>query len=171
MPLPLLNSFAGPFREKEENDSDSHSGQLLRRAEVWFGVRQHTLASRTMDGHVLAGDAVLVDVLPLDLLCQICHSCATNVKQCRYGHLFCERCILQWLSVKAACPCCNERLTVAELGDNLVAKGETRPFFCPPLDLVKRNDCQAGCPLHQLGQAGGAIGRRWPRFQAPQTGG
>jgi hypothetical protein len=48
-----------------------------------------------------------------------------------------QRCIVQWLSVKAACPCCNERLTVAELGDNLVAKGETR-FVCPffPLPLL-----------------------------------
>ncbi len=76
-----------------------------------------------LTGHVLAGDAVLVDVLPGELMCQICHGCASGPKQCRLGHIYCQSCIVQWLSLKATCPCCNERLTPADLGDNLVARG------------------------------------------------
>ena len=80
-------------------------------------------------GQARAGDAVLVDALPMEVVCQICHSCAASPKQCRLGHIFCHACIAQWLSLKAACPCCNERLTVAELGDNLVAKGQSLSYF------------------------------------------
>jgi hypothetical protein len=54
--------------------------------------------------------------------CGICLDIISNPKQCNFGHIFCEGCIIKAIKSKKQCPTCRNPTTLSKLSDNLFMK-------------------------------------------------
>src|SRR5689334_20165991 len=54
--------------------------------------------------------------------CCICHLLLEDPVQCKDGHLFCRKCIEQWLSNNKTCPVDRATLGLSDLAKNLYVR-------------------------------------------------
>eukprot|EP01041_Mallomonas_annulata_P011393 gene11393-23840_t len=63
-----------------------------------------------------------------DVTCSICMDVLNEPMQCRKGHLYCQICILEALSISKTCPICTKEISESELAANLFVKNLIHSF-------------------------------------------
>eukprot|EP00961_Rhodomonas_salina_P137613 1851390-Rhodomonas_salina.1 len=80
-------------------------------------------------------------------LCGICLSVMSRPHQCKKGHVFCLRCISQWLEREQTCPIDREPLLESDLSNNRTLQEliEELPMRCPSAVKIEVGAAASGC--------------------------
>uniref|UniRef100_V5IIM4 Putative zinc ion binding protein n=1 Tax=Ixodes ricinus TaxID=34613 RepID=V5IIM4_IXORI len=76
------------------------------------------MARRRSSSSASAPDLSLEDYDPApdeELICVVCHSVLQEPVECRCRHVFCRRCIHEWLHKNSSCPVCRKRVLASSL--------------------------------------------------------